>query len=146
MAKIIIVDIDGTIANMQKDEPGKRGPYDWDRVGEDLPHKDIIQLVKMFHYSSHKIVFMTGRDESCRAITKRWLIKYLGFIGQQAPLYMRPEGDRTPDTDMKLKTLQQHLKDHPKDEIYMAIDDRNSVVKLWRDEGIRCLQVAEGNF
>jgi hypothetical protein len=28
----------------------------------------------------------------------------------------------------------------------MAFDDRNSVVKMWRDLGIPCAQVADGDF
>ena len=27
-----------------------------------------------------------------------------------------------------------------------AVEDRNSVVKMWRDLGLTCMQVAEGNF
>ena len=28
----------------------------------------------------------------------------------------------------------------------IVFDDRESVVKMWRGRGLRCLQVAEGNF
>jgi hypothetical protein len=30
--------------------------------------------------------------------------------------------------------------------VVLCLDDRNSVVKLWRDLGLTCLQVAEGDF
>jgi len=28
----------------------------------------------------------------------------------------------------------------------VVFDDRDRVVKMWRENGIRCFQVAEGNF
>lgn len=30
--------------------------------------------------------------------------------------------------------------------INYVFDDRNQVVKMWREAGFRCLQVADGNF
>lgn len=34
----------------------------------------------------------------------------------------------------------------PRDRVHLAIDDRNRVVKAWREAGVPCLQVAEGAF
>jgi len=33
-----------------------------------------------------------------------------------------------------------------KDDIFMVFDDRDQVVKMWRDNGIVVFQVADGNF
>ena len=40
--KAIIVDVDGTLADMR----GIRGPFEWDKVSQDKPHQDVIDLVK----------------------------------------------------------------------------------------------------
>ena len=32
------------------------------------------------------------------------------------------------------------------DEILFVLDDRSQVVKMWRELGLTCLQVADGNF
>jgi hypothetical protein len=34
----------------------------------------------------------------------------------------------------------------PLDEIAFVLEDRNSMVKKWRELGLTCLQVAEGDF
>jgi hypothetical protein len=34
----------------------------------------------------------------------------------------------------------------PKHNVWFVLDDRNSVVKMWREIGLTCLQVEEGNY
>ena len=58
---------------------------------------------------------------------------------------MRKEYDFRPDHAIKLEmleTLKVYYNCNPK----YVFDDRDSVVKMWRDQGLTCLQVAEGNF
>ncbi|MFC7644091.1 hypothetical protein ACFQX6_27630 [Streptosporangium lutulentum] len=50
-----IVDIDGTLALR-----GDRGPYDWDRVGEDLPNHPVVTIVKA-------LILAAIRSRTCRA-------------------------------------------------------------------------------
>jgi hypothetical protein len=59
-------------------------------------------------------------------------------------LYMRPAKDHRPDYIIKVELLQQIRKDYG--EPFMWFDDRNQVVDAIRAEGVRVLQVAEGNF
>jgi len=54
---------------------------------------------------------------------------------------MRKEGDMTPDTQLKKSWL-----DACPQKPIMCFDDRDSVVAMWRANGIPCLQVAPGNF
>lgn len=68
-----------------------------------------------------------------------------------APLYqlfdellMRPD-ERRSEKDVYIK--QDMLNDLKQDyEVVLAVDDRDQVVQMWRENGIRCLQVAEGDF
>ncbi len=62
-------------------------------------------------------------------------------------LLMRPsEKLYTPDWIIKQEILDGILKHVDKLNIMYAVDDRAQVVKMWRDNGITCLQVDEGNF
>jgi hypothetical protein len=59
-------------------------------------------------------------------------------------LYMRRRNDRRPDYIVKAELLDQLLADGYRP--IMAFDDRDQVVKMWREKGVPCAQVAEGNF
>lgn len=131
----IIVDIDGTLAHMKD-----RSPFDWQRVGED-ECDDIIKGIVNAYDNLGTIIVMSGRDGSCRDITIKWLedknIKYDSLI-------MRGEGDFRKDSIVKRELFDNHIKD--KYYIEYVLDDRNQVVDMWRDMGLKCLQVAPGNF
>ncbi len=58
-------------------------------------------------------------------------------------LYMRAEGDKRNDTIVKYEILQELVKGYY---IQYVLDDRSRVCQMWRESGLRCLQVAEGNF
>lgn len=134
----ILVDIDGTVAQMVT-----RGPYEWAKVGDDMPKLEIIELVRMYQDAGvHHIIFMSGRDEVCRAETTEWLVKNIGYISTD--LFMRPEGDQRKDTIVKQELYEQHIKG--KYNVHLVLDDRNCMVEHWRQQGFTCLQVDEGDF
>jgi len=57
---------------------------------------------------------------------------------------MRQRNDQRQDNIVKQIILDYDIK--PDYDILFALDDRNSVCKMWRQNGIKCLQVAEGDF
>ena len=57
---------------------------------------------------------------------------------------MRPDNDTREDFIVKKELLDKHIT--PFYSPIVAIDDRSQVVKMWRDNGVNCWQVAEGNF
>ena len=131
----VIVDIDGTVALMHN-----RTPFEWQKVDKDLPNYSIIELVQNFG-KYFQIVFVSGRKEECREKTLKWLKKY----GMETDyLFMRANNDNRPDTELKKEILETSLKENFN--IKYVLDDRNQVVKMWRDSGFTCLQVAEGDF
>lgn len=137
MRKAIICDIDGTLAHMQN-----RSPYDWDKVGDDVVDKTIKEILRTFYSTSeYDIILISGRDDVCKQITERWLDKnYIFYDG----LYMRKHNDNRPDEAIKKEIYDKHIKD--KYDVEFVLDDRNKVVKMWRGIGLKCLQVAEGDF
>jgi predicted kinase len=132
----IIVDVDGTVASHE----GVRGPYDWSMVGKDNPHDDIIQLVRMLA-GGLTVIIMTGRDGSCAEETKTWLRRH------QIPFkhfYIRSEGDQRRDSIIKRELFDQNVRGVYN--VKYVIDDRAQVVNMWRDLGLRVLDVDGGMF
>ena len=76
-----------------------------------------------------------------QSVTLKWLADHeIPFDD----IYMRAEKDYRSDDIIKSELLDQILNDGY--EPVMVFDDRDQVVKMWRERGLICAQVAEGNF
>jgi hypothetical protein len=152
-----LVDIDGTVA-LRGDGSHVRGPYDWHRVHEDVPNPPVVHLLRvMLAYGDH-LLFLSGRNEVCRPATFTWLRDYVfrGALGpsdrlawdtQVVGLLMRPDTDEwryAPDDELKRWLYETAIA--PTHRVVGVLDDRDRVVKMWRDLGLTCLQVAPGDF
>ena len=143
---IVLVDIDGTIAKVgDRLKYLQQEPKDWDsfyeHCDEDEPIEDIIRVVKDLYFCGYNIVFCTGRRESVRNKTMEWIKKYLNFNPCGYRLLMRKDNDWRHDTIVKPLML-----DFPASEVLFVLEDRNSMVKRWRELGYTCLQVNDGDF
>lgn len=140
LPRCILVDIDGTVAQMQG-----RYPFDWNRVGEDLPKQNIIRLVKSLKDAGNQIIFFSGRDEACRNITREWLCEYFQWKVSDFQLFMRKNNDQRKDSDIKFDLYETHIRNQYF--VELVIDDRQQVVDMWRRKlGLTCLQVDYGGF
>lgn len=140
LPRAIICDIDGTIAQMKD-----RSPFDWNRVDEDEPKKEIIKIVETYAKIGYQIIFFTGRDgnDICRNKTYAWLKENVDLFNYM--LYMRAENDNRKDSIVKREMFDQYVRD--KYCIDFWLDDRTQVVTMVRDElGLNCLQVDWGDF
>lgn len=132
----IIVDIDGTLAHMNG-----RGPYDDTLVHTDLLDPVIAHLVEVFDGMGCHILVVSGRDEKCRDVTEKWLAdKGVAYD----LLLMRPAGDNRNDAIVKRELFDEHIRHNYR--VEFVLDDRNRVVDMWRGIGLKCLQVAPGDF
>ncbi len=131
----IVCDIDGTLAHMHD-----RSPYDWNKVGNDKVDIPIAWLTSVL-FRSVSVILVSGRDESCREETEDWLAKN-GIC--YTKLIMRKEGDNRPDEVVKEELFNEHIRGDYN--VRFVLDDRNKVVDMWRQLGLKCLQVAEGDF
>lgn len=129
----LIVDVDGTVAQMNG-----RGPFEWSRVGEDLPRRPIIRAVLAYGVPW---IFMSGRDECCRAATEEWLTQYFGAPG---PLHMRPAGDSRKDAIVKRELYEAHIQG--KYNVEAIFDDRPQMIREWQALGFadRIFNVGDG--
>lgn len=145
--KAIIVDIDGTLAHIEHRVPFVRqDPPDWHnfmvRIPGDTLNYWCKEIVDAMIDKDYKIILITGRGEKWDDLSHAWLkehdIKYDLF-------FSRKSGDRRPDEIIKKEIYQKNLQD--KYEILFVLDDRLSVVKMWRDDlKLPTLQPEWGDF
>lgn len=140
MPPAVLVDLDGTVALLD------RSPYDETCVITDRPNTPVVGTVRALVAAGHTPVFMSGRTEGCRADTATWLIEHIGpeWVRSAPELHMRAVGDTRPDAAVKRELFDARIR-HRYD-VRLVLDDRDSVVALWRSMGLTCLQVADGNF
>lgn len=137
----IIIDVDGTVAINTG-----RSPFEWDRVGEDTPNANVIDLIVRMaladSYSDLTFIFLSGRDEVCYDATRTWLANN---VVEPDLLYMRPRGDMRKDALVKKELVVEHIAGRFR--VLAAIDDRKQVIDMWRNElGITVLDVAGNTF
>lgn len=145
----VVVDLDGTLCDDTHKEPllirpknlGDPWPEQcWDAWLAACRYDQIIQpvaeVVRALIATGHRIEFWTGRGENARGATRRWLRKH-GFKG--FPLRMRDmDHGATPDHIWKASYVSKFGRPD------LVLEDRPSVVAMWRSMGIQCFQVAEG--
>lgn len=131
----IICDIDGTLAHM-----GGRLPYDHTKVIEDSLDETVKDIID--HYVDEvDIIIVSGRKDECKEDTVEWLKKH-GI--EYSELYMRKADDNRNDSIVKNEIFDTYIRD--KYNVLFVLDDRNRVVEMWRDLGLKVLQVADGDF
>ena len=164
-----IFDIDGTLADATHRLPlirdsaffvAKRpqlipGP-DWETfMSQDMVNKDTAishtwTLLEMLHVKGHRIIFITGRNESTRTDTLQWLLDTgmihapKWYLDSDLRVYMRSEKDHRPSDKVKREGLIR-----ARDDGYRPVavfEDRQCDAEMWRDEGLFCFHVAEGDF
>lgn len=140
MTKAVIFDIDGTLADCShRLHHVTGGNKRWDQffatMGEDACYAVIRDLVEMCREGDYRILLCSGRPDNYRDVTVAWLDKNDVFYDQ---LYMRPAGDFRADRVVKSQLLDGIMSDGY--EPHFVVDDRPSVVSMWRERGLTCLQ------
>jgi len=152
---VVIFDLDGTLADI---EPRRTlatkdtGKMDWDiffdpaNISLDLPNQPVIEMAKTLDAQGFTIVIFSGRSKATKDATAAWLENH------NVPfniMKMRPTGHPwafMPDEKLKKGWLDDIFAGDKKDRILCVFDDRDKVVKMWRDNGLTCMQVAPGDF
>jgi hypothetical protein len=168
MKNTIIFDLDGTLADIdiRRDKSLKpNGKLDWDIFADpksitawDKPNVPVIKMAQLFKADGFKIVIFSGRNDRSFFATKQWL------ADNDVPfdlLVMRPDkfkSDSWPIADgnpalpnmrwMSDDILKKKMLDTFVDinDVFLVVDDRDKVVKMWRDLGLNTFQVAPGDF
>ena len=162
-----ICDVDGTLLNVEKRASyAKKYKKDTDRIMDwdifldptvmleyDTPNKDVCHVINALKNQpkspwsdvtqlvENRIIITSARNERHRDVT----MKQLEFAGvKYDAMYLRDDGDFRPDDIVKAELLGKIITDGYNPTV--AFDDRNQVVKKWRELGIHCYQVREGDF
>ena len=139
----IIVDIDGTLAHISDG----RSPYDASRAMNDTLDDAVSLITAMMYNNDYKVIILTGRNEEHRDVTVQWLEENNVEYDE---LYTRlntdvdDKGKQLEDSIVKERLFRTHVE--PRFNVKFVLDDRNRVVNMWRRIGLKCLQVAPGNF
>lgn len=146
MKKIILCDLDGTLADCShRLHHILNKPKDWKsffaECGKDKPITHTIILINSLNKAGFEIVITSARSDEVRDLTEKWLSDNDVYYNK---LIMRKAGDYTDDSTLKPSWLVNGSIN--KDSVLCAFDDRSRVVKSWRDAGIPCYQVADGDF
>lgn len=126
----VIIDIDGTVACMK----GVRKPFEWDKVGNDTPRHFVIDMVQGLMNQGLTPVFLSGRDGCCVEETYLWINEYI-MDGVPFYLFMRGPNDSRKDKIVKEEIFWKYVANNFN--VVGAIDDRASVLQLWRELGIK---------
>jgi hypothetical protein len=134
--KVILVDIDGTVSHRVD-----RDPFEYDKVLGDRPDHRVIEVVNAMWRAGYKIIFVSARDDSCFDDTFEWLrLNCPPFL----KLFMRATGDQRRDAEVKRDIYEFLIK--PEYEVFCVFDDRNQVVEMWREIGLKVFQPEFGDF
>lgn len=142
----VIFDLDGTLCDIshRRHFVTGEGKKDWkgfySGISGDIPNKAVDELYMMVD-QKYPVIFVSGRPEDYRKVTEEWLDN-LGYCYDL--LLMRPFNNKDDDTIIKSNIYDKYIE--PYYDIVFTVDDRDRVVKMWRDKGLTCFQCAEGNF
>lgn len=137
MGDYIICDIDGTLAHMEG-----RNPYDGTKVHEDIVDLPVMVVLDSLKTCNYKVVIVTARDGKYLEVTEKWLkdqcINY-------DHIFIRTAGDNREDALVKKEIYTEGIEPMFGKPLFV-LDDRDRVVKMWRELGLKCLQCEPGDF
>ncbi len=144
--KAIIVDLDGTLCNVDhRVHYVQQEKKNWKLFNQEMINDQLnnwcYELIESMRNEKCDILFVTGRGEEYRKETEKWLfdhdVKY-------DHLYMRELKDSRSDNIIKNEIYENKIASQF--QILFVVDDRLSVVKMWRSIGLVCLQCDWGDF
>lgn len=143
----IICDLDGTLCDIthRLEFVKGEGKKDWKSffagISKDELRLDTFKKLCSYKEEGYSIVFVSARPSDYRKETEDWLTEQLGELEYET-LIMRQAGDRREDTEVKQGVLNKYFKD--KSLIHKVLDDRPSVIRMWRENGLDVIDVGEG--
>lgn len=153
MKPLYIFDLDGTLslsAHRAHFLADTTDPLRWDKwhaaCGQDPHNKPVMETALGLLCAGADVWIWTGRCESTLSTTLWWLrASPLGDFRATVGLKMRPVDDHREDTALKREWLIQ-MGDADRDRLVAVFEDRDRMVRAWREWGVACFQVAPGDF
>ncbi|EGR3070283.1 hypothetical protein DMW20_12035 [Vibrio parahaemolyticus] len=146
--KNVIFDLDDTLLCTKERQKYLIGDKkDWDAFFEacdtDTVIEPIAKLFRLYRNNPEYIVhILSGRANKVRVKTLTKL--HENDLAPSGHLALRQEGDFAPDSSLKMGMVRDLGLTPENTEI--VFDDRDSMVKAWREAGFVCVQVREGKY
>lgn len=147
--KAIISDLDGTLSLFNKpneiemyEDVHIRNPYNAENCQNDGLNEAVAKVIELFNQQGYEIIFVSGRICDYRPQTVSFIEKH--FPGMKYSLFMRKSNDFRKDSIIKEEIFEEHIRE--KYNVLFIMDDRDQTCEGWRKIGLKCFQVAEGNF
>lgn len=142
-----IFDLDGTLCDDSLRRPllsdGKWSCY-FECVKDDLPVPETAALVRSLLRDGYRLIFVTGRPESLRADTERWLRTHILGVFDTLTLWMRQDDDLTQnEAELKENFLSEIRKEY---RVRLAVDCRKEVIEVYQREGICAWLIEEKTY
>lgn len=124
---------DHMINNVSWDEYHSNSAYD-------EPIRLMADLANSLYFSGWTNIGLTTRPEKWRSLTMRWLHKHDIMLED---LLMRPNDDLRPTSILKLDLVRKRFP-HWEPDKFILFDDREEVIKAFRQAGYNALHVHAG--
>lgn len=140
-----VFDLDGTLAlvDHRRDILQNEKP-DWHSFNRaslfDPPNEPVANVLRSLFESGYEVWIVSGRSDVAALETRGWLTKHAVPFHR---LLMRSAQDNRADHVLKREWAEHY---QFLETVIAVFDDRNSVVSMWRELGVTCFQVAEGDF
>lgn len=147
MKDLILFDLDGTLADNSHRQhllPDWRAFFA--ACDRDLVNTPVAWLWDALRFASKQmdprvsLWIVSGRSDEVRTETVAWLDRH-GIRPEQ--LLMRSFMDHRPDDVLKKEWAVKH---NLVERTLFVVDDRSKTVRMWRELGIPCFQVNDGDF
>jgi hypothetical protein len=118
---------------------GKRGAFEWSRVGEDSVDNSVKLVVDLISANTGiKVILLSGRDGVCKPETIQWLEDNGIWYWE---LHMRTPNDQRKDTIVKEEMFWGFIANNYN--VQFVIDDRPAVCRMWRELGLKTFQAGD---
>ena len=107
-----------------------------------MPNEPVIKMAQLFSQQGFKIVILSGRSDKMFDRTVEWL-EWNDVPFDKLVMRDSKTNHFTPDDVLKKDMLDKHVDIN---DVFLVVDDRDRVVKLWRSLGLTTFQVADGDF
>lgn len=152
MRQFIVLDLDGTICNIEHRQH-LAAAKQWDEfhglLEIDEPNLDVLGLIQniaeVYDEAAYDFIICTGRPEKYRNQTVAWLTKHAIPV---TALVMRSDNDFSKSGPMKTQMLEEYFGSKEKviEAVAFALEDRDQIIEHFRNYGIRCWQVRPGGY
>jgi hypothetical protein len=138
---LIVSDIDKTLCRaaperlkfIEQEKPDWEGFLNPELVKTDLPIPEAQRGIKHIIQMGYPLMFITGRNESLRAVTTEWLLKHFDIKVDQTNLYMRRIDDFRVPSDVKREMLSKLVYVHNPANGWLCLDDDPFLMKTYRE-------------